>query len=106
MTSSIVSASNAPYSGDRNEALERIAANPKLSPTEQHYLLAVLLRLKGFSSDTSDVLVALANNPASTMETRTMTDNAAAQLSLFSRDKLKVTKALEDYSRVGRRENG
>ena len=96
LTPAIVSASSLVFSSERNPALAGIAANPKLAPAEQEYLLAVLKKLGGFSSGTTEVLVALANNPASTAATRAKVAEVASSLSLFSSDKMKVTEALAD----------
>ncbi|MCB1096285.1 MAG: hypothetical protein KDN22_11975 [Verrucomicrobiae bacterium] len=73
-----------------------LAENAPLTEPEQAYLLAIVRKLQGFSSDTSAVLVALAKNQATTDATRAEIALLATELSLFSSDASRVTAALAE----------
>ena len=90
----ISTTSNIAFSSDRNSSLAALAANPKLNPEEQLYLLAIVKRLGGFSSGKADVLVALAKNPAVTPQARREISELVPKLSLFSSDVARVATAL------------
>ena len=82
------------FSDQRSQALARIAAQPDLTEHEQLFLVDTVTVSEGFSSDKTDVLVALADNPALTQAARERIAIRMPQAELFSSDVERISQAL------------
>jgi hypothetical protein len=82
------------FSGQRAEALARIAALPDLTEHEQLFLVDAATVSDGFSANKADVLVALARNPGLTQVARERMAERVPHADLFSGDVERISKAL------------
>lgn len=82
------------FSTERSQALQRVAALPDLSEHEQLFLVDAATVSDGFSSDKTDVLVALAHNPALTQAARERMAVRVQGAELFSSDVQRISQAL------------
>lgn len=82
------------HSSDRRDALENIAQRSDLTQAEQLALVDAATGSNMHSSDATKVLIAIVNNPATTIDTRNALAANLRRADLFSSDRKAVTDAL------------
>ncbi|HYE60616.1 MAG TPA: hypothetical protein VD997_01350 [Phycisphaerales bacterium] len=93
-TGAIRAAQAISFSDERTAALTTIARKDDLEEIDQHRIVYLLRRDGGYSTDKTNVAIALVENPNCTAATKNMIGSYAKDIASFSSDRTRLAAAL------------